>query len=125
MVVVLCVFFIMWSVCCFFFFFFNDTATTEIYTLSLHDALPIFAGNRKFLTRRLWDSANQPPYFHHGRDRKSTRLNSSHGYISYAVFCLKKKKKTKQTDPIKLATSQIEVDENTEKKITSYTLMTH
>src|SRR2546422_2056304 len=67
MVVVLCVFFIMWSVCCFFFFFFNDTATTEIYTLSLHDALPIFAGNRKFLTRRLWDSANQPPYFHHGR----------------------------------------------------------
>src|SRR2546422_1831866 len=88
----------------FFFFFFNDTATTEIYTLSLHDALPIFArgvrrcaaavggggdlslpGRAAVLVR---DAAN--------RDRKSTRLNSSHGYISYAVFCLKKKKKERQ-----------------------------
>src|SRR3712207_7788940 len=93
-----------------FFFFFNDTATTEIYTLSLHDALPISSrvtpcrshhrvgtapgiavipptnppanptsGTLDFLTARL--------------DRKSTRLNSSHANISYAVFCLKKKKK--------------------------------
>src|SRR5207248_10441968 len=74
----------------FFFFFFNDTATTEIYTLSLHDALPIFlrpAGTR-----------NREPVHARGRsasggeDRKSTRLNSSHRTISYAVFCLKKKK---------------------------------
>src|SRR2546426_11611101 len=82
----------------FFFFFFNDTATTEIYTLSLHDALPISphrgcAGAGRHLrgcalnysqlshTRRQWCP-----------DRKSTRLNSSHLVISYAVFCLKKKK---------------------------------
>src|SRR2546430_3364902 len=75
-------------------FFFNDTATTEIYTLSLHDALPIYAsGTRRRgpdLPRRC---AQQP----HSRpvpldeDRKSTRLNSSHSQISYAVFCLKKK----------------------------------
>src|SRR5258707_5736657 len=77
-----------------FFFFFNDTATTEIYTLSLHDALPISeigqgiprspgpgllcAGGNRARERR--------------PDRKSTRLNSSHANISYAVFCLKKKK---------------------------------
>src|SRR2546429_6297223 len=73
------------------FFFFNDTATTEIYTLSLHDALPICRGSAGSRGRcrgsrptvRGWRRA----------DRKSTRLNSSHGYISYAVFCLKKKKK--------------------------------
>src|SRR6516165_5651658 len=72
------------------FFFFNDTATTEIYTLSLHDALPI----------RL-DPKNAIAYVYRGNahaarnelDRKSTRLNSSHSQISYAVFCLKKKKK--------------------------------
>src|SRR2546422_4839184 len=98
------------------FFFFNDTATTEIYTLSLHDALPIFG--RAFrgrglavrpLASRRWTrksgfvpSGRRPsPRFRihlleaRGRtDRKSTRLNSSHGYISYAVFCLKKKKTT-------------------------------
>src|SRR2546429_4007120 len=95
----------------FFFFFFNDTATTEIYTLSLHDALPISrkdhgqAGHRR--------KALAPGRPHHdqvqgGRqeegiglpcvDRKSTRLNSSHGYISYAVFCLKKKQTTNLTD---------------------------
>src|SRR2546430_13311444 len=69
------------------FFFFNDTATTEIYTLSLHDALPIsFAGvHPHFFT--LGDELG-----HLDRDRKSTRLNSSHSQISYAVFCLKKKK---------------------------------
>src|SRR5947209_10683631 len=77
-----------------FFFFFNDTATTEIYTLSLHDALPIFrpegaaavgAGcpSRAARSRRARSWAS---------DRKSTRLNSSHANISYAVFCLKKKK---------------------------------
>src|SRR5258707_5230209 len=88
-------------------FFFNDTATTEIYTLSLHDALPIYG---------FWHSAGRgcrPPEPAHElrtarrhdhpsrdarcddlrRDRKSTRLNSSHANISYAVFCLKKKKK--------------------------------
>src|SRR2546429_5120624 len=93
-----------------FFFFFNDTATTEIYTLSLHDALPISAlgagvlrggaggmllesgaFRRRALRVSLREAARsqgsvQP------LDRKSTRLNSSHGYISYAVFCLKKKK---------------------------------
>src|SRR5216684_5286439 len=76
---------------CFFFFFFNDTATTEIYTLSLHDALPIISivsGDRTFANGPL-PSSTQPATS--GRDRKSTRLNSSHGYISYAVFCLKKK----------------------------------
>src|SRR5256885_6363191 len=75
---------------CFVFFFFNDTATTEIYTLSLHDALPISACT--WPQRRT--GAQQPAYddrpLH--EDRKSTRLNSSHLVISYAVFCLKKKK---------------------------------
>src|SRR3712207_8574843 len=100
------------------FFFFNDTATTEIYTLSLHDALPISAdrkqaarkqaarkqaeqkqaeqrlverrrGERRRRGTAQWDQqAPRPP-----GDRKSTRLNSSHANISYAVFCLKKKKK--------------------------------
>src|SRR2546429_3133027 len=75
---------------CFFFFFFNDTATTEIYTLSLHDALPISAWTICHSAAKLRaDSCARSM----GLDRKSTRLNSSHGYISYAVFCLKKKKK--------------------------------
>src|SRR5690349_24468796 len=82
----------------FFFFFFNDTATTEIYTLSLHDALPIFLCTARDLSdhgrnhraRRL----TRPVCVE--RDRKSTRLNSSHVEISYAVFCLKKKKKNKK-----------------------------
>src|SRR5438034_2875866 len=71
-------------------FFFNATATTEIYTLSLHDALPIFVGVRRAVPLSLADSQggiNQE----NPRDRKSTRLNSSHTVISYAVFCLKKK----------------------------------
>src|SRR2546430_3908411 len=77
----------------FFFFFFNDTATTEIYTLSLHDALPIWACRALHRCRR-----NSSRCCDHRsgadacRDRKSTRLNSSHSQISYAVFCLKKKK---------------------------------
>src|SRR3712207_7227238 len=83
-------------------FFFNDTATTEIYTLSLHDALPISAARAD--PRRL--RPHRPPADLHRRDgpqdagrgraprprdRKSTRLNSSHANISYAVFCLKQK----------------------------------
>src|SRR2546430_10049465 len=106
----------------FFFFFFNDTATTEIYTLSLHDALPILAA----LPRRLRPVAKAPLFRHpiigpltrlsgaipvhrrqdersgaDDRDRKSTRLNSSHSQISYAVFCLKKKK----TQTLEIASS--------------------
>src|SRR5688572_32981471 len=77
------------------FFFFNDTATTEIYTLSLHDALPILP------VLLLPASCTDPvvifyPFKQCAKfliDRKSTRLNSSHSQISYAVFCLKKKKK--------------------------------
>src|SRR6266481_8311603 len=73
----------------FFFFFFNDTATTEIYTLSLHDALPIRPPSTGPSAEPTCCAPNKTP------DRKSTRLNSSHSSISYAVFCLKKKKKTK------------------------------
>src|SRR3712207_7005995 len=92
----------------FLFFFFNDTATTEIYTLSLHDALPISSRRhpmpvhhyraptvartrsspRRSVTCRPPGTPMTAP-----EDRKSTRLNSSHANISYAVFCLKKKKK--------------------------------
>src|SRR6202012_6271677 len=70
-------------------FFFNDTATPEIYTLSLHDALPI-SGHPPHRAPRVQP---QPPHQPHGLpgDRKSTRLNSSHANISYAVFCLQKK----------------------------------
>src|SRR2546422_9477291 len=96
-----------------FFFFFNDTATTEIYTLSLHDALPIslntcrtsssgFTAPQSPRRERRKAAASVSPSLRRlpgptaapsSADRKSTRLNSSHGYISYAVFCLKKKKK--------------------------------
>src|SRR6478672_13080527 len=77
---------------CFWFFFFNDTATTEIYTLSLHDALPIGLGpSRSAATAWALAETSSAPL---AADRKSTRLNSSHDQISYAVFCLKKKKKT-------------------------------
>src|SRR3712207_7003249 len=102
----------------FVFFFFNDTATTEIYTLSLHDALPIW-WMISALVRR---SHSRPPGGGSGstvtaiypvpsstrsatsrarnaqEDRKSTRLNSSHANISYAVFCLKKKNNVSNTD---------------------------
>src|SRR6266542_7009143 len=71
-------------------FFFNDTATTEIYTLSLHDALPIWLSGHRLSGSR---PCPKPPSAFWKPDRKSTRLNSSHGSISYAVFCLKKKKK--------------------------------
>src|SRR2546422_10636062 len=95
----------------FFFFFFNDTATTEIYTLSLHDALPIYssavavgfallvgasqtrmnAGQQTGDAVRIDNDDLGGVVTSTKGDRKSTRLNSSHGYISYAVFCLKKK----------------------------------
>src|SRR3712207_7661393 len=104
----------------YFIFFFNDTATTEIYTLSLHDALPISRDpasspsktrnsplrgkTPKELSpaRRATSSAWRPAQLTATRqvrpsDRKSTRLNSSHANISYAVFCLKKKNKTSAT----------------------------
>src|SRR2546430_4343796 len=91
----------------FFFFFFNDTATTEIYTLSLHDALPIYETEQPLRLARVvhvvgerpeladeQDAEDQAHDVERDReDRKSTRLNSSHSQISYAVFCLKKKKK--------------------------------
>src|SRR3712207_7928549 len=86
------------------FFFFNDTATTEIYTLSLHDALPISPQKYPYLQEKGSeekgpDESTRPFSFIHPiaeknssrKDRKSTRLNSSHANISYAVFCLKKK----------------------------------
>src|SRR5438034_9690039 len=88
---VICLFVMYHYIYMLFFFFFNDTATTEIYTLSLHDALPISPVGR----RADQPAISAPPSaLEDGpRDRKSTRLNSSHTVISYAVFCLKKKKK--------------------------------
>src|SRR5437588_3868777 len=112
----------------FIFFFFNDTATTSIYTLSLHDALPILRFIENFVGTRLTEGvASQPvrvsgwsslppagtPWISvktrkeaesfieiaRAEDRKSTRLNSSHTVISYAVFCLKKKNKRHQRQP--------------------------
>src|SRR2546430_16531486 len=94
------------SHCIFFFsfFFFNDTATTEIYTLSLHDALPILRIRPRCRVKNLRRSASAESWASWAidlrvevllRDRKSTRLNSSHSQISYAVFCLKKKKKNR------------------------------
>src|SRR5688572_31480754 len=93
------------------FFFFNDTATTAIYTLSLHDALPIWRKpllsslrQKGFPAQSLWRghgrsvAMKSPARRRKAReDRKSTRLSSSHSQISYAVFCLKKKKKKETT----------------------------
>src|SRR5258708_11953915 len=106
------------------YFFFNDTATTEIYTLSLHDALPISRGSpawprrsgplsapaREFVQRefriavRKWTTARRLR-----RDRKSTRLNSSHQIISYAVFCLKKKKRVRNSSSIRVSDDSVSV----------------
>src|SRR5689334_24137874 len=101
----------------FFFFFFNDTATTEIYTLSLHDALPI-SWRAGFSSRGAGGGRGEKrccsragPLLRDARfagDRKSTRLNSSHSSISYAVFCLKKKKKKKITYIYKYIKNRIE-----------------
>src|SRR3712207_8926674 len=101
-----------------YFFFFNDTATTEIYTLSLHDALPISRGPGRAGAAAVGEGPDPAPARARaprpgdgrfggrsgrlgrrrggGRDRKSTRLNSSHANISYAVFCLKKKKNIRE-----------------------------
>src|SRR6266487_5921236 len=92
--------------------FFNDTATTEIYTLSLHDALPIFKLDVEF--------PDQLPAIYHAltvqfEDRKSTRLNSSHPSISYAVFCLKTKT---QTPPRKTLSKK--TCSNHQRKISQY-----
>src|SRR2546428_8350387 len=101
------------------FFFFNDTATTEIYTLSLHDALPIsfspptafsdtstskvvhLSGGIEKNTKTIL-GAVQGKVNNLARDRKSTRLNSSHDQISYAVFCLKKKQSRNLGKPRRL-----------------------
>src|SRR5439155_19983497 len=95
-----------------FLFLFNDTSTTEIYTLSLHDALPISEllppsssplrsekQNQPLSPCRVPQAFPEPPSHsaEKSADRKSTRLNSSHVAISYAVFCLKKKKKKLKT----------------------------
>src|SRR3712207_9569411 len=101
MITITYLYYVVFSNCIFivisYFFFFNDTATTEIYTLSLHDALPIWSEtwNLFYLENSSatggtvsWRNVGRPDI-----DRKSTRLNSSHANISYAVFCLKKKKK--------------------------------
>src|SRR5690625_6629011 len=95
-------------------FYFTDPPTTDIYTLSLHDALPICTGPRGYVRSRPTSSlpsagTTRPPTWSFptegsdevGRDRKSTRLNSSHVAISYAVFCLKKKKtRTQKSEKI-------------------------
>src|SRR5438128_10784899 len=90
-----------YSTFCRVFFFFNDTATTEIYTLSLHDALPIFTPEMERRRSRKYSIEvgvnNDRIAAGSFVDRKSTRLNSSHGSISYAVFCLKKKKRSERT----------------------------
>src|SRR3712207_7880122 len=106
------------------FFFFNDTATTEIYTLSLHDALPISRkNNKKLIVNKIIKRKSKTGYTSEKTiytcencsncvykskcikgDRKSTRLNSSHANISYAVFCLKKKK-TSNIKPIIISKS--------------------
>src|SRR5438270_8619136 len=94
-------------------FFFNDTATPEIYTLSLHDALPIFVSRADGSYRLPVAPGRHVVFVNYvgyaprrdtvDVDRKSTRLNSSHSQISYAVFCLKKKKKTKSKNKLMTA----------------------
>src|SRR5437762_6801602 len=79
------------------YFFFNAAATTQIYTLSLHDALPISDLYTDPLGTLSVTGSFVVPLV--TRDRKSTRLNSSHRCISYAVFCLKKKKSTRNDKP--------------------------
>src|SRR5437879_9704595 len=107
------------------FFFFTDPATTEIYTLSLHDALPISGSStasrraRGRADRSAHSSARHPSpaaarpgILPRARDRKSTRLNSSHRCISYAVFCLKKKKKNQTIETLQRETSRHEKNDD-------------
>src|SRR5476651_2812640 len=90
------------TVRCYCFFFFNDTAPTDIYTLSLHDALPILRSPRRAGFRAVGCLCpGQRNRSCRARDRKSTRLNSSYANISYAVFCLKKKKKKTNNHNVK------------------------
>src|SRR3712207_7182390 len=108
-----------------YFFFFNDTATTEIYTLSLHDALPIsemisylektYGVNQKHVEKEIMIVINGVDASVLGGDRKSTRLNSSHANISYAVFCLKKKKKIANMHVLKKIMTAITYPYNTSK----------
>src|SRR5260221_5265147 len=97
------------------FFFFNDTATTEIYTLSLHDALPIYQAKQDHRDEHRGDAGvrdqqrDRAAREEHREDRKSTRLNSSHTVISYAVFCLKKKKERQATAAITMQYNLVEM----------------
>src|SRR5438876_5133110 len=84
------------------YFFYTDPATTEIYTLSLHDALPISPNGSASSSSRISSRASSGTGSRTRRDRKSTRLNSSHPSISYAVFCLKKKKQQISCSPLQL-----------------------
>src|SRR5438876_5346405 len=102
-----------------FFFFFNDTATTEIYTLSLHDALPIWVLPPSSSNRSTGRPGNVTCFPAGERDRKSTRLNSSHPSISYAVFCLKKKKKKKKQKTKKIKHQTISQKTEKTRRITA------
>src|SRR2546430_11523965 len=93
----------------FYFFFFNDTATTEIYTLSLHDALPICRHHERGVRTIRGRSRKREPQEKLRPDRKSTRLNSSHSQISYAVFCLKKKKRITEDSNVPLTTPRLSI----------------
>src|SRR5256885_3191332 len=100
-----------------FFFFFNDTATTEIYTLSLHDALPISRKDSTGNKQREDPAAERKrcaerEEWRKRRDRKSTRLNSSHLVISYAVFCLKKKKKIIRKSNVRKITTHDKISQS-------------
>src|SRR5438477_3894728 len=106
---------------CSLFFFFNATPTTEIYTLSLHDALPICLCVSFWHSVACASAADWPQWRGGARqDRKSTRLNSSHMSNSYAVFCLKKKKKKKKKNTNKKKKKQH--DRNTQHHITTHKL---
>src|SRR5438128_5055076 len=99
------------------FFFFNDPATPEIYTLSLHDALPIFTLSAAVSPPNGLTANLNPTIVTLSSDRKSTRLNSSHGSISYAVFCLKKKKpETKRATTAKKTSHAVTRQKNRQRR---------
>src|SRR3989337_2744178 len=105
-------------------FFFNDTATTEIYTLSLHDALPIYHRGRDGPDHDLAGDATGHPA--DALDRKSTRLNSSHGSISYAVFCLKKQNIVSEGDgPLHCLVARADAHDQTVRSTTESRGMVH